>query len=302
MFNKANSNVYAHFSLKSTVPAKDMVTRVSFEFSRLGGSKLYKKQNQAMEMETETPMMLLFVSNGTNPLSISADFTQILETAYDSIEMDGMMPEEFDYMEIPKFTLKLNAPRLPTQTRQMHKDYNHFKEQGKKALHCKVVKDQVPFFCFLGGYAHCLRLEMKYFGKFAKFTETLAKNVPLSNCTKLCQCMQGCLNFHLSSTSLTINRIDNLDATEILHNTVNSSTITKVTLREMLYHLKLENGSPLFLQLTQQPSGEVDALIPNTPEVELKAEKINQQVAAWCLNYWTESYPGGASFYQKLAN
>ena len=50
-----------------------MITRVSFEFSRLGGSKLYKKQNQAME--TETPMMLLFVNNGTNPQSIASNIT-----------------------------------------------------------------------------------------------------------------------------------------------------------------------------------------------------------------------------------
>jgi hypothetical protein len=147
MFNKANSNIYARFCLKSTVPVEDMVTWVSFEFSRLGGSKLYKKQNQAME--TETPMMLLFVSNGTDPLSISADMTQMLESAYDSIEMDGMTPDEFDYMEILIFTLKLNAPQLPTQTKQAHKDYNHFKEQGIKAFHCKVAKDQVPFFASL---------------------------------------------------------------------------------------------------------------------------------------------------------
>jgi hypothetical protein len=36
----------------------------------------------------------------------------MLETAYDSIETDGMMPEEFEYKEIPKFTLKLNAPTV----------------------------------------------------------------------------------------------------------------------------------------------------------------------------------------------
>ncbi len=97
-------------------------------------------------------------------------------------------------------------------------------------------------------------------------------------------------------------RINNLDATKILCNTANSSTIAKVTLQELLYRLRLKNGSPLFLQLTQRPLGEVDAVIPNTPEAELKAEKINQQVAAWCLNYWTESNPGGAAFYCKLAN
>jgi hypothetical protein len=114
--------------------------------------------------------------------------------------------------------------------------------------------------------------------------------------------MQGHLNFHLSSTLLVLNGINNLNATEIFCNTANSSTIAKVTLWELLYPLRLENGYPLFLQLTQRPLGEVDAVIPNTPEAELKAEKINQQVAAWCLNYWTESNPGGAAFYRRLAN
>ncbi len=140
------------------------------------------------------------------------------------------MPEEFEYKEIPKFTLKLSAPHLPLQTKQTHKDYDHFKEQGKNALHCEVAKDQVPFFRFLGGYAHRLRMEVKYFGKFAKYTETLANNAPLSNCTKLQHCMQGHLNFHLSSTLFVLNGINNLDATEILCNMANSMAVAKVTL------------------------------------------------------------------------
>ena len=117
--DKGSNNVYARFRLKSTVPVEDMVTRISFEFSRMGGSKLYKKQNQAME--TETPMMLLFVSNGTDPKSITNDVTQMLETAFDSVDQEGMMPEEFEHKEIPRFTLKLNAPRLPSQTKETHK-------------------------------------------------------------------------------------------------------------------------------------------------------------------------------------
>jgi hypothetical protein len=125
---------------------------------------------------------------------------------------------------------------------------------------------------------------VKYFGKFVKFTETFTNNTPLSDCTKLQRCMQGHLNFHLSSTLLGLNRVDNLDATEILRKMANSMAAAKVTLRELLYHLQLEGGLPLFLHLTQRLSGEVDAVIPNTPKAELKAEKINQQVAAWCLN------------------
>ncbi len=180
-------------------------------------------------METETPMMLLFVSNGTDTASIQSDIRQMLETALDKVDMNGMMPEEFDHMEVPEFTLRLNALRLPSQAKQNHKTYDHFKDQGKKAYHCEVAKELVPFFKFLGNYAHRLRLEVKYFGKFAKFTETLGNNAPISDCTKLRPCMQGHVNYHLSSTSLVlvINGIDNLDATEVLRNTISNAALTR---------------------------------------------------------------------------
>jgi hypothetical protein len=71
-----------------------MINRVSFEFSRVGGKNLYKKQHQAME--TETPLMLLFVCNGTDHSSILSDTRQMLDLAYDNIEINGMMPEEFE--------------------------------------------------------------------------------------------------------------------------------------------------------------------------------------------------------------
>jgi hypothetical protein len=47
VFNEKDSNIYDCFWLKSMVPVGRMVTRVLFEFSRLGGSKLYKKQNSS---------------------------------------------------------------------------------------------------------------------------------------------------------------------------------------------------------------------------------------------------------------
>jgi hypothetical protein len=76
---KGNSDVYVRFRLKSQVPTEDVINRVSFEFTRLGRAKINKKQMQAME--TETPMMLLFASNGTDHSSMSADLKQILELA-----------------------------------------------------------------------------------------------------------------------------------------------------------------------------------------------------------------------------
>jgi hypothetical protein len=112
-------------------------------------------------------------------------------------------------------------------------------------------------------------------GKFAKLTDTLGNNAPLSDCTRLRRCIQGHLNYHLSSTSITIHSIDNLDAAETLRNTANGSKIARFALCDMLYRIKMENGSPLFLQLSQRSSGEVDAVIPNTPEAKLMAEQMN---------------------------
>ncbi len=69
----------------------------------------------------------------------------------------------------------------------------------------------------------------------------------------------------------------------------------------MLYRIHMENGTPLFLQLSQCPSGEVDAVIPNTPEAELMAKKMNVQIATWCHFYWKSINPRGERFYRKLS-
>jgi hypothetical protein len=52
-------------------------------------------------METETLMMLLFVSNGTKHCSISTDMKQLLDLAYDNIETELMMPEEYENRIFP---------------------------------------------------------------------------------------------------------------------------------------------------------------------------------------------------------
>ncbi len=232
-------------------------------------------------METETPMMLLFVCNGTNQGSVTTDIKQMLEIAHENIAVEGMMPEEYENWDIPVFSLRLNVPCLPEKkSAQDNRAYDHIREQEKKAFHLVVAKSDIPFFTFLACHAYRMKLDIKYFGKFAKLTATLGNNAPLSNCNRLRQCIQGHLNFHLSSISITINGIDNLDASETLRNTANGLKITRLSLQDMLYRIQLANKSPLFLQLIQRSSAEVDAVIPNTPEAELMAKQINVQVAA----------------------
>jgi hypothetical protein len=110
---KGSNDIYAHFRLKSQVSVEEFVSRVLFEFNRLGRKNLYKKQHQAME--TETPVMLLFICNGTGQGSIKSNTRQMLEISLKDIELNGMVPKEFKNRDIPYFMLKLNAPRVPSE-------------------------------------------------------------------------------------------------------------------------------------------------------------------------------------------
>ncbi len=210
-------------------------------------------------------MMLLFVSNGTDNGSIMLDMRQLLELAYNDIETGCMLPEEYKDRDMPSFSLKLNLPRILEKRKQGNKAYDHIREQGKKAFYFEVAKSDIPFFKFLSNHAHRMKLDTRFLGKFAKLTDTLGNNAPLSNCTRLWRCIQGHLNFHLSSTSITIHGINNMDAAETLRNSLNGSAIARLSLRDMLYQIQLENKAPLFLQLSQCASRQVDAIIPNTP-------------------------------------
>jgi hypothetical protein len=91
-----------------------------------------------------------------------------------------------------------------------------------------------------------------------------------------------------------------LNALEYLRNPARK-TIVWLTLRDLLYRITLESKA-LFLQLSQCPSGEVDAVIPNTAKAELMAEQMNVQIAAWCHFYWKESNPGAKKIYHKLSD
>ena len=61
-------------------------------------------------------------------------------------------------------------------------------------------------------------------------------------------------------------------------------------------------NAPLFLQLSQCSTGEVDAVIPKTPEAKTMAEKMKVHIAAWCHFYWQDTNLRVEKFYRKLSD
>ena len=83
-------------------------------------------------METETPMMLLFFSRGTEHSSIISDIKRLLEWAYNDIKTKLIMPEEYEDRDMHAISPKLNAPCLPEKKKNENKAYDHLYNQGRR--------------------------------------------------------------------------------------------------------------------------------------------------------------------------
>jgi hypothetical protein len=116
-----------------------MINRVSFEFSCLSRKNLSKKQHQAME--TETPLMLLFICNRTDQASIVSDTKQMLDATLDDIKQNEMLSKEFKNKDIPHFTIHLNAPYIPAKTKSSNnKGYIISKSMESRPSTSKLLK------------------------------------------------------------------------------------------------------------------------------------------------------------------
>jgi hypothetical protein len=108
--------------------------------------------------------MLLFVCNGTDHSSILNGTYQMLDLACDDIETNRMMSEEFNTKDTPEFTLRVNVPRLPSDRKKTdNKAFNNYSNQGKRALHFEVAKEDLAYFKYLSGHAHRLRSDNNCF-------------------------------------------------------------------------------------------------------------------------------------------
>ena len=291
--DKPTNDIYASFRLKSTLPLEEVLQAVGFEFKRIGGGMLMKKKHQSLN--TETPYMLLFVHNKTEESSVCRDLTDIFKMVRDQLREDDLLPEEYDRdeneREIP-FAIRVNGPRMPGEQRKKNnkkdKNFDRLNDQGKKVIHFEVAKEDLAEFSFLAEAAHRMGLDTEYWGKFAKLTACLTNNSPSGDMKLLRRCIQGHLSFHLSTTTVILAGVDNLDATAVLKNPVNGAIIASKSARDMLYKITLEGGGPLFLQIGQRSNGDVEVVIPNSAEAEAKAEMINRQVAAFCTHLWKD--------------
>ena len=96
------------------------------------------------------------------------------------------------------------------------------------------------------------------------------------------------MNFHTNMTAVGFKGIWDLDKEVPIYNVINTFQIEAfMRLRTVMYSkLKLSDGHSLVAEMHQkQEMGDVEAVMPNTPESETMIETMNKNVVAYLTNY-----------------
>ena len=104
--------VYFAIAFSTDEKPEDVVERISCEWGRLNGKKMWLKSINSFK--TETPVVLFHMLNTAHGPTIIAELKRILEDARDrESELD---PDyEWKDHEIPQIGLRLNVPKIPGQ-------------------------------------------------------------------------------------------------------------------------------------------------------------------------------------------
>eukprot|EP00569_Conticribra_weissflogii_P018538 CAMPEP_0171443816 /NCGR_PEP_ID=MMETSP0881-20121228/31923_1 /TAXON_ID=67004 /ORGANISM="Thalassiosira weissflogii, Strain CCMP1336" /LENGTH=189 /DNA_ID=CAMNT_0011967337 /DNA_START=163 /DNA_END=729 /DNA_ORIENTATION=- len=131
----------------------------------------------------------------------------------------------------------------------------------------------------------------KVFGKFVQVTKPLTANACGQDCILLQRMAQLHTNSHNSVQLHSIKGVVNLNASSKIGIPSSHPTghLPQQSFREIVYSLRLQDNSPLFLSILPRPGGAIiDCIIPNTAAAETRLVQINQHLPGYLKFYLKE--------------
>jgi hypothetical protein len=97
-------SVYPMLVFLSDVNPNIIILQVTHEFSHTGGFYFQKKQLQCME--TITPFIIYYLYSFNDTATICAELTSLLKEAWQGIQDNLTLSEEFDYAKTPEINIR----------------------------------------------------------------------------------------------------------------------------------------------------------------------------------------------------
>ena len=124
--------VYFAIAFSSDEKPEDVVDRISCEWGRLNGKKMWLKAINSFK--TETPVAIYHMLNSAHHFTIIAELKGILEEAKDRETEVDMFYAWADH-EIPELGLRLNVPKIPGQDTSVFQGWPRRMQWNRKVIH-----------------------------------------------------------------------------------------------------------------------------------------------------------------------
>ena len=124
--------VYVAIAFSSDEKPEDVVERISCEWGRLNGKKMWLKAIKSFK--TETPIAIYHMLNSAHNSTIITELTNILREAKDR-ESEADPFYIWEDSEIPEMALRLNVPKIPGQDTSVFQGWPRRMQWYRKVLH-----------------------------------------------------------------------------------------------------------------------------------------------------------------------
>jgi hypothetical protein len=276
-----NPSVYPTLIFSTNVDPDIITSQVTHEFCWAGGFYFRKKELQCIE--TRTPFIIYYLYTFNDLATICSELTSPIGQAYEGMQDNFILPEEFEHHKLPKINIRRGVPRLPGQSGEQFQKYTRDMQEARRAHLIECDTSKIPFLCALINYIKKHSLAAPIWGGHAYITETVDWDSPKGDLSRFVRMSQDHTCYNMSVISIKVCDITDIDKTADIYCPTSGEKLGKLLLRQALMrYLKLQDGSPLCAEIHQRGLlGQVDMVIPNTADAEARFEMFNKQPAGY---------------------
>jgi hypothetical protein len=187
--------------------------------------------------------------------------------------------------DIPAFNLRSQVPKLPgANMHAMVKLPGHL-QTHRRQFHLECAAEDKGFFKCLVEYGKKSSFIKDWWGQHVHPSEVVDYESAPGDCHRFEKISKRSLNFNASLTSQEVHGLLNLSNKIDVYS--GDKFIASLSGRDILSTVfKLENGTPLFVEVHQLMGGAPALLVfPNIPEAEMLVTSFGKHVAGYALGY-----------------
>jgi hypothetical protein len=285
-----NPVIYFTFTFVTNEDPEDLLVRVSHKWHRRGGIVLKVKDLQTFKSKTILCLFNIFTS--TPKKTVLHEFKEILSKAQQMAQEFDSLDYMFDLNDLPTHStllaieLRLVNPKLPGQ------DTLHFNKLSWKAQANRKVFHIECDSCYLAEIKHLTQFGKEHnivkemWGKHAHISEVVDKDSTPSEIKRLMRVSQIHTNYQCSMLLEDLVGITDLNASADLYQASMMTPLHFSLQQVLLRFVQLSDGHRLFAEVHQsnEVMGQVQAVIPNTPEAEQMVLMMNENFPAYIGN------------------